>query len=407
MLAVVVLDGVTDGLDGAAQAAGDAPADLGERAAADARQPAGPSQDVLAFVLGHLRETAAALDAVGVARQEAIDHRLQEAHLPLAVEDDGLTHQAELAPAADGLGRDVQLLADLLQGDDRLGNVLGRHRRQHLAGQGLHQQKQVVRQLVAGHEQVGVRLRAIFRDAPADELIRIALGRIDLGQQSFGSNELFRPASGRSEPNLLIRQLFQGRMREASHSHSFSAFPPGSIPGVAGPCRRRPKCGPRPAPASFSSLLRLCLEESSHRPSVLTVAQPIPPVDPSKTRRGRGRVRGNRSRIPSLLPPPPQVPLYRLDSSRYLHRCLVLRRMGNLLAKRASVLSGRPRSRPSLLQKLGHSLHLLDDARRQFFQRIATRLAPPGVSSDARRASCRLSLRMVVRKRLIFYTILQ
>ncbi len=181
MLTVMVLDGVTDRLNRAAQAAGDAPADLGERSAADAGQTAGAAENVFALRLGHLRETAASLDPVGVRLQKTVHHRLQEADLPLAVVDDGLADQAELAPAANGLGRDVQPFADLFQRDDRLGHLAGRQRRQHLARQCLHEQQQVVGQLVAGDEEIGVRLRAIFRDAPADERVRIALGWVDLG----------------------------------------------------------------------------------------------------------------------------------------------------------------------------------------------------------------------------------
>ena len=41
MLAIVILDRVADRLHRATQPAGDAPADLGERAAADTRQTAG------------------------------------------------------------------------------------------------------------------------------------------------------------------------------------------------------------------------------------------------------------------------------------------------------------------------------------------------------------------------------
>ena len=95
MLAVVVLDRVADRLDRPAQAAGDAPADLGQGAATDARQTTGPPQDVLALVVGHLREAAAALHAVRVGRQKAIDHRLQEADLTLAVGNDGPAHQTQ------------------------------------------------------------------------------------------------------------------------------------------------------------------------------------------------------------------------------------------------------------------------------------------------------------------------
>ena len=44
---------------------------------ADPRQAPGPPQDLFPLVVGQLRKAAAALDAVGVVGQEAVDHRLR------------------------------------------------------------------------------------------------------------------------------------------------------------------------------------------------------------------------------------------------------------------------------------------------------------------------------------------
>ena len=95
------------------------------------------------------------LDAVLVGRQERIDQRGQKADLPPAVEQDRQADQAPLAPAVDRLGRDVQLLADLFQRQHRLGHVLngqGRHR----VGQFRQEQTQIVNDVAADDQQVGM-----------------------------------------------------------------------------------------------------------------------------------------------------------------------------------------------------------------------------------------------------------
>src|SRR5579875_2771283 len=124
MQAIMILDGVADGLDRTSQTASDAPADLCECAAAYPRQTTSTAKNLFPLVLAHLRKAAAALDAVRVGLQKALHHRLQEANLPFAIGHDGLTHQAETAPATNRFRRDVELLADLVQRDDGFGKFL-------------------------------------------------------------------------------------------------------------------------------------------------------------------------------------------------------------------------------------------------------------------------------------------
>ncbi len=214
VLAVEVLDGVADGLHGAAEPLGDAPADLGERAAAGVRQPLGAPQHVLALGVRHLGKSAAALHAVGVGQQEIFNHGLLEPQLALAVDQDDSAVQAELAPAAHGLGRYIQLFAQLLQRDDAVVQQAD-----HLV--------EIARQIGAVDQQVRVGVRAEAGDAVTDERIRVALARVDLGKEPPGLLGLVQTPGRRGEPHLLIRQLFQGRMRKASHSHTpFAGFHP-------------------------------------------------------------------------------------------------------------------------------------------------------------------------------------
>src|SRR6185437_445595 len=93
----------------------------------------------------------------------------------------------------------------------------------------------------AGDEQIGMRLRTVIRDSPTDELIRIPFAWIDLRQETFGANQLLGPTSGRGETNLLVRQLFQGRIVEAIHSHhSFTALRLGPSQGFGLSCLYAP-----------------------------------------------------------------------------------------------------------------------------------------------------------------------
>ncbi len=154
-------------------------------------------------------------------------------------------------------------------------------------------------------------LRPIIRDAPANEWVRIAFARIDLRQEAFGPDELLGPASGRGETNLLIRQLFQGRIFEASHSHhSFTASCPGPSQASALVGARR-VCGSRPAPAAFvfscrevpraasraSSFVTCQLPRKSKCVSVRVVRQPMSLADSGKTLPAGSGVRGISFRI--------------------------------------------------------------------------------------------------------------
>src|SRR5262249_16919287 len=122
-------------------------------------------------------------------------------------------NQAEFAPPANGLGRDIQAPGQIFKR-----NWWSRGR------QGLDEQGQIMTEVQAGNQQVGIRLGTELGDPKTDELIRIRLARLDFAQQVTGSGQLFGPTSRRRETHLLIRQLLQCMMLEACHSQPH--FPP-------------------------------------------------------------------------------------------------------------------------------------------------------------------------------------
>src|SRR6266550_7404795 len=73
---------------------------------------------------------------------------------------------------------------------------------------------------------------AIVRDPVTDELVRVLLLAIDLGEQGFGTFELIEPARGRSEADLLIRELFQRIL--AKRGHGILLFRPQSEDPTSG-----------------------------------------------------------------------------------------------------------------------------------------------------------------------------
>src|SRR5437870_5757511 len=98
MLDIKILDRVADRLGRSMQPAGDASADFGEAAEAEAGEPAGAAENVVLFVLAQKRELAALLDAILVGGQERVHQRRNKAELAMAVADDRDADQAALAP---------------------------------------------------------------------------------------------------------------------------------------------------------------------------------------------------------------------------------------------------------------------------------------------------------------------
>src|SRR5439155_17129640 len=100
VLPVVVIDRIADRLDRPSQAAGNPPADFGQRPPADPRQTPCPPQDFFLFFLRQLRETTPSFHVLLVLLEEPINHRLQEPDLQPAFQKNPPSDQAAVAPAA-------------------------------------------------------------------------------------------------------------------------------------------------------------------------------------------------------------------------------------------------------------------------------------------------------------------
>ena len=116
-------------------------------AAAGARQPAGPVDDLLPLLVGQLAEPRTARHALLIVLHEAVDAAPQEADALAAVEHEPAAHQPQLAPPRNRLGRNVELLGQLFDREHLLADVVGRHVGR--VRQILDEQPQIVQQVVA------------------------------------------------------------------------------------------------------------------------------------------------------------------------------------------------------------------------------------------------------------------
>ena len=216
MGAVEVLDRVADRLGRPSQSAGESAADLGQRPAGGG-EPAGGADDLFLFVVAQVREPAAALDLALVRRHELLDDGSREAEVPTAVVQyppaDQVVHRL---PTAKGLRRHVQKLADLFERQHRLGRPLDRHGRQRTV-QPVDEQPQIVVQVVAGNQQVRVRVRPEAGETEADELVRVLLLDVDAAEELARLGQLLAPLGRGRVPHLLVRQLLQRRVSEVAH----------------------------------------------------------------------------------------------------------------------------------------------------------------------------------------------
>src|SRR5262249_14707417 len=109
VMLIVILKRIPDGLDRPSQPPRQAPTDL-RRAPASPSQSPGARNDLAALGIGELGELGAALDVVGMTRDEPLDRRLQETD-PLAIaEHEATTDQSAIAPPIHGLRRNLEPL---------------------------------------------------------------------------------------------------------------------------------------------------------------------------------------------------------------------------------------------------------------------------------------------------------
>ena len=126
---VEVSDRVTDRFDAPTEFPGDPAADLGQRPARIGQSP-GPDQNRRLFLVGQVREVLAALHAIPIRLQKLLHHRPGEPQLPAAVHQNPAGHETPQPPSPDRLGRDTELLTDLLEGQDFFDRLLDRQGRE-------------------------------------------------------------------------------------------------------------------------------------------------------------------------------------------------------------------------------------------------------------------------------------
>src|SRR5437763_758081 len=100
MFPVVILDCVPHRFHRASKAAGDSSSHFRHIAAGYWRHAPSPPQDFFPLLVAQMRKSAAALDAVAVGGEKALDHRLHVGNLLAAVTQDAPPDQATFPPAA-------------------------------------------------------------------------------------------------------------------------------------------------------------------------------------------------------------------------------------------------------------------------------------------------------------------
>ena len=214
MHAIVLLERRPDRLGRAAHLPRDPPRDLDQAGLFNQRHPPRPSDDLVALGVGQLPEPRPAIDLRAVRSHEPRQARLEESDLGPAVNDEPPRHQPLPPPSRHRPDRDVEPPAHRVDGQHRLGRLLGLllDRRRKV----LHEQPQVVPDVVAFEHQGGCPLGTEARDPEAEILVRVAPPGLDLRQELLPPVDLLQPPLPRREPGLLLLQLLQGRMAVAA-----------------------------------------------------------------------------------------------------------------------------------------------------------------------------------------------
>ena len=168
-------------------------------------QSAGVGDQFAALLVGQLAEPSAALNAALVRADEAVDAAPQEADTLAPVEKQLAADEARLAPAGDCLGRDVELLGQIVDGQHLLADGVGRQ--VDRVAEVLDQQPQVVDQVGAG------RLRALGADPAAaadaghDAVDRVVPLRLELANRLLNVLHPAHTLVGARPADLLAAEL--------------------------------------------------------------------------------------------------------------------------------------------------------------------------------------------------------
>ena len=113
MLLVVPFDGVADRFHAAVEADGDPTVHVG-RAGTGQSESAGPADDPVVLFLRQLAETASPLDPERVVADETLDRTGEKTNSSAAPDEVPFSDQAVVPPTRDGLGRNIELVRQIL-----------------------------------------------------------------------------------------------------------------------------------------------------------------------------------------------------------------------------------------------------------------------------------------------------
>jgi hypothetical protein len=201
---VEVLNRVTNGLNTSVYLAGNLSNDFGQIVAL-CGQSSGSINDLVPFYIRHLAKTFTALDPMSVLGDESLDARVEESDSLAALGDKSPGHQTLFPPSRNGLGRDVESLAQVLDGMHRFGGFF--EAQVHRIGDVFDEKPQIVRCVLAPNQTHRMNVRADLGDSIEQEIERVFLGRIQFRQELLGPVGLLATLVAWGKTNLLISQL--------------------------------------------------------------------------------------------------------------------------------------------------------------------------------------------------------
>jgi hypothetical protein len=204
ILPVEILDGVSNGLDASVHIAGNLTNDFG-KVVALAGQSASPVDDLIAFGIGHLAEAFAPLDAEFVLMNEPLDARVQEPDSLAAFGDEPAGDQTLISPSGNGLGRNVEPLAQILDGVDRFGGFF--ETQVHRVGDVFDEEAKVMDRIFPFDQSHRVGIGTDLGHPIEQEIEWIVLRRIQFRQKPLSAVGLLAPFVPRGKTNLLIPQF--------------------------------------------------------------------------------------------------------------------------------------------------------------------------------------------------------
>ena len=226
VLAVVSLEGQSDGLGRACHFPSDPPRDFDQAhlARPKLRHATGAADDLILLRVGQLAKLRAPFHLAAMLGHEPLQAALQEPHLGPAVDHEPTRHQALPPPPRHRAGGDVVFLAHLADREHRLGRLL--HRLPDRGREVLHELPQVAAGLLPLDHQGRPVVRPEPGDPEAEVFVGVSLGPVDLAEELLGPLQLLQPPFARGVTGLLILELLHRRVTIRLAHPTLPATPP-------------------------------------------------------------------------------------------------------------------------------------------------------------------------------------